>query len=113
NQIHNVAPGKAPGDAVNFSQLNNLGDKLNDKIDDAADDSDAGIASTAALASLPQAYIPGKSMITGGLGYREGQGAAAVGLSKLSDNGRWVIKVGGSVDTQGKFTGNTGIGMHF
>lgn len=66
-----------------------------------------------AMASLPQAYIPGKSMLTGGIATYNGEGAVAVGLSKLSDNGRWVLKISGSADTRGNAGAAVGAGFHF
>ena len=66
-----------------------------------------------AMASMPQAYIPGRSMVTGGIATHNGQGAVAVGLSKLSDNGQWVFKINGSADTQGHVGAAVGAGFHF
>lgn len=86
---------------------------LNKRIDDVAGDANAGVSSAMAMAALPQAYIPGKSMVTGGVASYNGQGAVAVGLSKLSDNGRWVLKISGSADTQGNVGGAVGAGFHF
>ncbi|WP_434353434.1 YadA-like family protein [Psychrobacter sp. HD31] len=113
NQIHNVGAGEAPDDAVNVSQLNDLGNKLDNKIGSVAEDSNAGISSAMAQAAIPQAYIPGKTMLAGGIATYNGEGAAAIGVSKLSDNGRWVIKLSGSADTQGNAGASAGIGMHF
>ena len=36
---------------------------------------------------MPQAYLPGKSMVSAGVGNYGGESALAFGLSKLSDNG--------------------------
>ncbi|UNK05281.1 YadA-like family protein [Psychrobacter raelei] len=113
NRLTNVGPGVDPMDAVNVNQLNNLGYKLSSKIDDVEDDANAGVSSAMAMAALPQAYIPGKSMVTGGMASYNGQGAVAIGLSKLSDNGRWVFKISGSADTEGNGGGAVGAGFHF
>lgn len=86
---------------------------VNNRIDGAIKGTNAGVSSAMAMASLPQAYIPGKSMITGGIASYNGEGAAAVGVSKLSDNGRWVLKISGSADTQGNAGGAVGAGFHF
>ena len=88
-----------------------MGNQLNNRINEVKDDANAGVSSAMAMAALPQAYIPGKSMLTGGMATYNGQGAVAVGLSKLSDNGRWVLKVSGSADTKGNAGG--GAGFHF
>ena len=113
NTITNVAPGVNGTDAVNLNQLKDLGYKINNKIDKVADEANAGISSAMAMAALPQAYIPGKSMVTGGMATYNGQGAVAVGVSKLSDNGRWVLKISGSADTEGNAGGAVGAGFHF
>ena len=52
-------------------------------------------------------------MLAGGIATYNGQSAAAVGVSKLSDNGRWVIKANGTADTQGNFGGAVGAGFHW
>ncbi|MGE6331000.1 YadA family autotransporter adhesin, partial [Psychrobacter pacificensis] len=113
NTITNVAPGVNGTDAVNLNQLKDLGYKINTKIDKVGDEANAGISSAMAMAALPQAYIPGKSMVTGGMATYNGQGAVAVGVSKLSDNGRWVLKISGSADTEGNAGGAVGAGFHF
>jgi autotransporter adhesin len=66
-----------------------------------------------AMSSLPQAYIAGKSMVGGGVASYNGESAVAIGVSKVSDNGRWVIKVNGTADTQGNAGGAIGAGFHF
>ena len=132
-RIQNVAAGEISAtstDAINGSQLNatntainnltgnvtNIGNAintLNKRVGEVQDEANAGVSSAMAMASLPQAYIPGKSMLTGGVASYNGESAVAVGLSKLSDNGRWVLKISGSADTQGNAGGAIGAGFHF
>ncbi|PNP97433.1 hypothetical protein AZ602_07580 [Moraxella sp. RCAD0137] len=112
-KITNVAQGVDATDAVNVSQLQGMAQHINNRIDGVADDANSGVSSAMAMAALPQAYIPGKSMLTGGIASYNGEGAVAVGFSKLSDNGRWVLKVSGSADTQGNAGGAVGAGFHF
>ncbi len=100
-------------DAINGSQLHALGYKLSGDIEEAGDLANAGTASAMAMASTPQAYLPGKSMLSGGASHYNGESAVSIGLSKLSDNGRWIFKANGSADTQGKFGVAVGAGMHF
>lgn len=118
--IHNVAAGRAPTDAVNVSQLNGLANSVNNaindmgyRIGDVEENANAGVSAAMATAALPQAYLPGKSMVAGGISTYNGQSAVAVGVSKLSDNGRWVIKVNGTADTQGNYGGAVGAGFHW
>ena len=119
-RITNLAAGAAPTDAVNVSQLAALDTKVNNtinqlgyKLGDVEDNANAGTSAAMATAALPQAYLPGKSMIAGGMGTYNGQSAAAIGISKLSDNGRWVIKANGTADSQGNFGGAVGAGFHW
>ncbi|MDO4450110.1 MAG: YadA C-terminal domain-containing protein, partial [Moraxella sp.] len=86
---------------------------INKRLDDIEKGANAGVSSAMAMATLPQAYIPGKSMLTGGVASYNGEGAVAVGFSKLSDNGRWVLKMSGSADTDGNVGGAVGAGFHF
>ena len=119
NKITGVADGDISAtskDAINGSQLHAVArkvDNLNARIDGVADDANAGVSSAMAMAALPQAYLPGKSMLTGGMASYNGEGAVAVGFSKLSDNGRWVLKMSGSADTQGNAGAAVGAGFHF
>ena len=93
----------------NTNRINSLGYRL----DDVEDDSNAGISAAMAMSSLPQSYIPGKSMLSGGIATYNGESAMAIGVSKVTDNGRWVIKGNASADTQGNFGGALGGGYHF
>ena len=115
-----VADGVEATDAVNYSQLSALDSRLNNnmsdlgyKIDEVEDDANAGISAAMAMSAMPQAYIAGKSLIGGGVGTYNGESAVAIGFSKLSNDGRWVIKVNGSADTQGNVGGAVGAGFHF
>ena len=115
-----VADGVEARDAVNFGQLDavsrRLGDNMNQlgyKIGEVEDDANAGISAAMAMSSLPQAYISGKSMIGGGVGTYNGESAVAIGFSKLSNDGRWVMKLSGTADTQGNAGASIGAGFHF
>ena len=122
-RIQNVAAGEVSAtstDAVNGSQLYkatqgiaNATNELGHRIHQNENKANAGISSAMAMASMPQAYIPGRSMVTGGIATYNGQGAVAVGLSKLSDNGQWIFKINGSADTQGNAGAAVGAGFHF
>ena len=99
NRITNVADGQAPTDAVTVQQLQNaqMGNAgqvgvLADRIHQVSRNADAGTASAMAMAGLPQAYLPGKSMIAAGASAYRGASAIAVGLSTISDNGKWILK---------------------
>ncbi|MGY0552128.1 YadA-like family protein [Vreelandella sp. 2A-K22] len=119
-QIHNVAAGEADTDAVNVGQMRDLSQRfeqqlggVHNRIDDVEDRANAGTASALAAASVPQAYLPGKSMVAVGAGTYGGESAVSVGTSRLSDNGRWAIKLNATGDSQGNFGAGIGAGFHW
>ena len=69
---------------------------------------DAGTASVAAMANIPQVYLSGKSGVGVGLGHKHGQSALAVGYSRASDNGKHIIKLSAGIDTQKDVTVGAG-----
>ena len=69
---------------------------------------DAGTASIAAMANIPQVYISGKSGVGVGVGYKHGQSALAVGYSRASDSGKHIIKLSAGIDTQKDVTVGAG-----
>ena len=92
-QITNVAPGRIAADstdAVNGSQLhevkadmNNKINHLNGQVNKLGKRVNAGTASALAASQLPQAYIPGKSMVSVAAGNYQGQNAVALGMSRI------------------------------
>ncbi|MGX2987622.1 YadA-like family protein [Ursidibacter sp. B-7004-1] len=105
----------APKDTVNIHQLNQQGNVINKRIDNLANKiqknqkrTDAGIASTAAMANIPQVMLAGKSGVGVGVGHRSGQSAIAVGYSRASDNAKHIIKLSVGIDTQRKSTAGAG-----
>ncbi|MBD9578696.1 YadA-like family protein [Pseudomonas sp. PDM23] len=127
-QITNLAAGTAPTDAVNVSQLQqSMGDISNQFYDytdsrynalrhDLKKQDDilsAGIAGAMAMATLPQPHSAGASMATVGLGNYRGQGALAIGVSRISDNGKWVTKLQGSTSSQGEAGVAVGLGYQW
>lgn len=108
-RIHGVAPGVADTDAVNVSQLRSLRGHVNSVDKDLR----AGVAMAMAAASLPQSYIPGKSLAALGAGNYRGQSGFAVGVSSISDNGKWIFKAHGTGDTRGNFGAGFGAGYMF
>lgn len=69
---------------------------------------DAGTASVAAMANIPQVYLPGKSGVGIGVGYKHGQSAIAVGYSAASDNTKHIVKLSIGADSQKDVTLGTG-----
>ncbi|RDE66268.1 hypothetical protein DPV96_08940 [Aggregatibacter segnis] len=107
--IKNVAPGVNSTDAVNVSQLRTVEGKLHR----ADRHLRAGIAGANAAAGLPQAYLPGKSMVAVSAGTYRGEGAVALGMSRISDNGKVVVKITGNSDTRGNLGASLGAGYQW
>lgn len=88
--------------------LENKVDRLDHDVKKNRKRADAGISSVAAMANIPQVYLPGKSGVGVGVGYKHGQSAVAVGYSRSSDNGHHIIKLSAGVDTQKDVTVGAG-----
>ncbi|TLU75715.1 hypothetical protein FE589_05400 [Mannheimia varigena] len=100
-RITNVAEGVKGTDAVNVNQLKGAENRLNNRISNVDKDLRAGIAGALAAGNLYHVTQPGKSMVSAGVGTYRGQGALAVGYSRLSDNGKVGIKFSLNSDTRG------------
>ena len=115
-RITNVAAGVNPTDAVNVSQLGGLKNdihNMNNRLGKVNREARAGVAGANAAASLPQVYIPGKSMVAASGGTFKGQNAFAVGYSRSSDNGKLILKLQGNANTQGDVGGGVGVGYQW
>ncbi|UHQ25171.1 YadA-like family protein [Lysobacter sp. 5GHs7-4] len=126
--ITGVAPGIAGTDAVNVNQLSS---GVNYAINQANQYTDARLAqldndvwtmergyrgatsSAMAMAGLPQAYLPGKSMLAVGFGGYQGEYGMAIGLSGITDNGRYVYKAQASGNTTRDWGFSVGAGIQW
>ncbi|MGC6376905.1 YadA-like family protein [Bisgaard Taxon 45] len=127
NKISGIAKGEVSEtstDAVNGSQLHELSKQimnqngqgyniLNNRLNKVDKDLRAGIAGANAAAGLPQAYIPGKSMVAIAAGTYKGQNAIALGMSRISDNGKVIIKLTGNTNSRGDFGASIGAGYQW
>ena len=112
-RLTNVAAGAADTDAVNVSQLKGVASNINQQLNNLSQNISGVAASSAAMANLPQAYLPGKSMVAVSTGYHKGQSAIALGVSRVADNGKLIIKASASHNTQNDFTGGIGVGYQW
>ena len=138
-QVTHVAAGSEDTDAVNVAQLKAVNQKINsdvsgqigqlqgqfsnqinamsqafdNRINEVEKETQAGIAMAIATAGLPQAYLPGKSMFAMSAGAYRGQSGYALGVSHVTNDGRWVLKVTGSGNSQGHFGGSVGAGLQW
>jgi autotransporter adhesin len=119
--IHNVGAGTAPTDAVNVGQLqsgmqqavNWANAYTNQQVQQLSDRANAGVAAAMAMAGMPQAYEPGKSMAAVSAGTFRGESSIAIGVSTISEGGRWVYKLSGSTDSRGDAGVAIGAGMQW
>ena len=105
--ITNVAPGEispTSQDAINGSQLSGVLKGIN-----------AGIASSVAMANLPQVSNIGmhRHNIAASVGVHRGESAFALGLSGLNHRGSLVYKASGALNTKGHVSFGIGIGYQF
>ncbi len=111
--IKNVAPGKNGTDAVNVDQLNQKFGDVNSSVNKVDNNARAGVAQALATAGLPQAYLPGKSMLAIGGSHYRGETGYAVGLSSISDGGHWIIKGTASGNSRGHFGATVAVGYQW
>ena len=108
DQLHKVDQ-KVNQNTQAIKHINNrLGDidgkmgKLNNKIDGVDKRASRGIATAGAMGMLPQPHISGRSMVSAATTSYRGQQSLAVGYSRLSDNGKHIIKFSGASNLSGK-----------
>ncbi|CAB3768756.1 hypothetical protein LMG30113_05809 [Burkholderia paludis] len=110
--ISNLAPGVNGTDAVNVNQLNSgvsnavaqANQYTNQQIEGLKNDMNSGVAAAMAVAGLPQPTGPGKSMVAVAGSTWQGQQGLALGVSTVSENGKWIYK--GALTTSSR--GGTG-----
>ncbi|TNH00921.1 hypothetical protein FHQ26_02135 [Testudinibacter sp. TR-2022] len=112
-KISNVGNATEAGDAVNFGQVQAMGNNLNRRINEVDKSARAGIAGALATAGLYQAYLPGKSMVAVGAGTYRGENALAIGVSRISDNGKIGVKLTGMSTSQGDAGGSVSVGYQW
>ncbi|EEX49902.1 YadA-like family protein [Pasteurella dagmatis] len=106
NRVQNVGNAVEAGDAVNYGQFKAEMGKLDSRLQ-------AGIAGAVASGTLVQAFNPNESLVAVGAGTYRGKSAVALGYSRVSDNGKIIIKVTGSTNTYGDVTGGASVGYKF
>ncbi|CWX32135.1 Hsf-like protein [Haemophilus influenzae] len=111
--VKNVAAGEISAtstDAINGSQLYAVAKGVVNKVGKRAD---AGTASALAASQLPQASMPGKSMVSIAGSSYQGQNGLAIGVSRISDNGKVIIRLSGTTNSQGKTGVAAGVGYQW
>jgi autotransporter adhesin len=124
--VTNVAAGTNATDAVNVGQLNDAIQSAKNWSKDYVDQrfqsvdrdlnrignrANAGIASAMAMASLPQAYQPNQSSAGVALGTFHGENSIAVGVSTITESGRYVFKLNATTNSRGDAGAGIGAGV--
>ncbi|KLD61925.1 YadA-like family protein [Dyella japonica] len=117
--IHNVQAGTATSDAVNVGQLNsainnsqNWAKSYTDqRVNQMGKKSSAGTAAALAAANLPQAYQPNQSSAGVAVGNYQGQSAISIGVSTITESGRYIFKASATGSQQGGVGVGVGAGM--
>ena len=108
---------RVEGKVNNLSQVinNHAGElnRLDRKVNKYGKEARAGIAGANAAAALPQAYTAGKAMVAAAAGTFKGQNALAVGYSRISDNGKVILKLQGNANTSGDVGAGVGVGYQW
>lgn len=137
-RLSGVADGVAPNDAATVGQLqtsaamtlaaaqdytdgklvginNSFLSRIAENNQELRTEINAAAASTAALAGLPQAFVPGKGMFAMGIGGKGDQAAIAFGVGKAFNHPNTpVVRAGAAVNTaNGDVTYNAAVGIHF
>ena len=115
NKVVNVAAGEISAtskEAVNGQQLYEINQSvaqntrsinhLNNKIDEVDRRGRRGVAIAGAMGLLPQPHTSGRSSISTATTYYRGEQALAVGYSRLTDNGKHIVKFSGASNMSGK-----------
>ena len=87
------------------NKINNVDKRVNhldNKISNVDKRASRGIATAGAMGMLPQPHISGRSMVSAATTSYRGQQSLAVGYSRLSDNGKHIIKFSGASNLSGK-----------
>ncbi|MBO9652345.1 MAG: YadA-like family protein, partial [Variovorax sp.] len=122
--IANVADGVTATDAVNKRQLDSVAESSKAYTDASVQqvqkdiarvrrDANAAAAAAMAVATLPQSILPGRGMVSASVSTIAGESAMAIGISKVSENSRWVTRVAGTANTRGDAGVSAGIGFHW
>ena len=100
--------------SINNNQyINQKFDNLDNKINKTQKELKGIGALSAAQNSLPQVYLPGKSMLAVGTGHYEGTSALAIGYSRNSDNAKHTIKFQTGINSNKKASFGAGYGYQW
>ncbi|TEW30475.1 hypothetical protein E3U35_03800 [Histophilus somni] len=111
--IPDVKPDASGFVAVNKNYVDGQNNALRTQIHHADRRLRAGIAGANAAAALASVSMPGKSMVAIAAAGHDGESALAIGYSRISDNGKVMLKLQGNSNSQGKVSGAVSIGYQW
>ncbi|MDR6935322.1 YadA-like family protein [Luteibacter sp. 3190] len=124
--VTNVANGVSPTDAANVGQVDQALQEAKNWSKDYVDQrfqtvdrdlnrignrANAGVASAMAMASLPQAYQPNQNSAAVAVGSFHGETGVAVGMSTITESGRYVFKLNATTNSRGDAGAGIGAGV--
>jgi autotransporter adhesin len=124
--ITNVAAGVNTTDAVNVGQLDQAIESaknwtksyvdqrfqgVDQELNRIGNRANAGIASAMAMASLPQAYQPNQNAAAVAVGSFHGETGIAVGMSTITESGRYIMKLNATTNSRGDAGAGIGAGV--
>lgn len=127
-RIANVGPGIRATDAVNLAQLVSASNQtllsantytdlriaeVRFDLGQLRQDTDAATASSMAIATIPQAIQPGRGMFGIGTATWQGETAIALGISKATADGDFVVNLRASINSRGDGGAAGGVGFSF
>ena len=99
SQLYQVAA-RSQGNSTAITNLQNQVNGIGNRLNDMDKDLRAGIAGATAIAFLQRPNEAGKSMVSAAVGGYRNEQAIAVGYAHNSDNNKWSVKTGVSVNTR-------------
>lgn len=106
----NIVQAIGDGDATTLASANTYTDQRFNNIETKYQ---AAVASSIAIASLPQPTNAGHSMVSFSVGQWEKEQGYAVGVSGVTENNKWVYKAAGTGNSRGDFGGGISFGFQW
>ena len=110
NQLDTERNARISGDAATLASANAY---TNQRFNNIETKYQAAVASSIAIASLPQPTNAGYSMVSFSLGQWENEQGYAIGVSGITESNKWVYKAAGTGNSRGNFGGGISFGFQW
>ncbi|WP_075294015.1 YadA-like family protein [Histophilus somni] len=111
--VPDIKPTTTGSAVVNKNYVDGKNNELRTQLNNTDRNLRAGIAGANAAAGLTSVSMPGKSMLAISAAGYGGENAMAIGYSRMSDNGKIMLKFQGNRNSQGKMAGSVSIGYQW